>query len=599
MHISRLSIENFRNFKHLDVSLGEKTVVVGENNVGKSNLFFALRLLFDPGLPDIARQLRVEDFWDGYSDPVKSKITIKVVAELQGFEDNVRALAVLQRYLVPGTAEPTARFTYVFRARALLASGEPSSLNDYEFRVFGGVDEANGPCHDVRKWLPLDLLPALRDAESDLSSWRRSPLRPLIQRLQVDDESLRAIADAIDTATEELKAQADVQVLEKAIESRLRTMIGGMSSLAPSLGFTSTNPDRLLRELDMFVDGAAKRPIEEMSLGFLNVLYLLLLSLELERKEEKQRTREYAPRNRRARSASASLMFKDCSSETSFGVSLPLLLTTHSPHIASVTPLPSILLLRRDRADAHSVGNSAAGVPLTQQEIADLERYLDATRAEMLFARGIIFVEGAAEVFLVPEIAAQMGVHLDEHGITVCSVHGTDFAPYVKLVGADGLAIPHVVVTDGDCFDDDAGKHQSRGLRRAIRIAAHHGTPEDELTDLYDDGEWTSLRLRLGEASCFVGTSTLELDLIDAGLLPEVREALSDLGAPEPLLQDLDEAIRTGSALHPDGRVRLMRVLGRLGKGRFAQRLAATVDARQAPAYIRDAITRISHLVEA
>ena len=65
MHLSRIVIENFRNFSKLDVALDGNVVVVGENKVGKSNLMHALRLLFDPSLPDSARELGLADFWDG------------------------------------------------------------------------------------------------------------------------------------------------------------------------------------------------------------------------------------------------------------------------------------------------------------------------------------------------------------------------------------------------------------------------------------------------------------------------------------------------------------------------------------------------------
>jgi putative ATP-dependent endonuclease of the OLD family len=48
MHISRLSVKTFRNFRHLDVSIGNGvTCLIGENNSGKTNLFHAIRLLLD------------------------------------------------------------------------------------------------------------------------------------------------------------------------------------------------------------------------------------------------------------------------------------------------------------------------------------------------------------------------------------------------------------------------------------------------------------------------------------------------------------------------------------------------------------------------
>ncbi len=69
MHLSRIKIENFRNFSLLDVELAGNVVVVGENRVGKSNLLYALRLVLDPTLPDSARELSLSDFWDGLETP--------------------------------------------------------------------------------------------------------------------------------------------------------------------------------------------------------------------------------------------------------------------------------------------------------------------------------------------------------------------------------------------------------------------------------------------------------------------------------------------------------------------------------------------------
>ena len=129
---------------------------------------------------------------------------------------------------------------------------------------------------------------------------------------------------------------------------------------------------------------------------------------------------------------------------------LTTILTTHSPHIASIAPLRSLVLLRRDGAGDRTVGVSTAKTPLTAADEADLQRYIDVTRGELFFARGIILVEGDAERFLVPAFAEALDIRLDQRGISVCSVGGTNFAPYVKLLGPAGLAIPHVVLTDLD-----------------------------------------------------------------------------------------------------------------------------------------------------
>ncbi len=87
MYLSRIAISNFRNFSELDVALSGNVVVVGENRVGKSNLLYALRLIFDASLPDCARQLMIADFWDGLDKP-GSEDVIEVIVELKDFEDD-------------------------------------------------------------------------------------------------------------------------------------------------------------------------------------------------------------------------------------------------------------------------------------------------------------------------------------------------------------------------------------------------------------------------------------------------------------------------------------------------------------------------------
>ncbi|MGC2330726.1 MAG: AAA family ATPase, partial [Candidatus Acidiferrales bacterium] len=100
MWLSRITIKNFRNFKFLDVKLGEHAVVLGENKVGKTNLLFALRLILDPSLADSARRLRFDDFWDGLRRPLTTEDIIEVSAEFRGFEKSENLLAVLADNLV-------------------------------------------------------------------------------------------------------------------------------------------------------------------------------------------------------------------------------------------------------------------------------------------------------------------------------------------------------------------------------------------------------------------------------------------------------------------------------------------------------------------
>ena len=279
MELARISISNFRNFAALDVSLAGNVVVVGENRVGKSNLLYALRLLLDPTLPDSARQLAFSDFWDGLDVPAAdNKITIAV--EITDFEGNLDVLAVLTDYRLADDPQRV-RLVYEFRSHPGLA-GAPESEDDFEFVCYGGQDEAKRFGHDLRRRLTLEVLPALRDVERDLGVWRRSPLRPLIEKAfgAVDADDVREIADAVHEATKKLAEFVEVDSLQQDIGALFVRMSGERQDIKPRLGFGPTDPSRLYRSLRLLID-EGKRDIGDASLGSANLVFLTLKMLEL------------------------------------------------------------------------------------------------------------------------------------------------------------------------------------------------------------------------------------------------------------------------------------------------------------------------------
>ena len=50
MKISSLHIKGFRNFDDEEITFQDKTLIIGANDVGKTNLIYALRLLFDKSI---------------------------------------------------------------------------------------------------------------------------------------------------------------------------------------------------------------------------------------------------------------------------------------------------------------------------------------------------------------------------------------------------------------------------------------------------------------------------------------------------------------------------------------------------------------------
>ncbi len=638
MKISFVRIRNFRNFRNLEVELDHIAVIVGENASGKSNFLEAVRLVLDPSLSDQDRILSKDDFWDGDPQTVSAFYGTCIEVTIRISDMDNKLLSLLHDPAIPvdkHKQEPVAEISYRFEPDITKkVKSKDARATDYTFNFYrlkpknlkmaeiltdnwAESHELIKNMSEIRRRLVFLVIPALRDIENSLLSWRRSPLRRLIERLELpQDKDFIAVTSELKETTQNLRGIPVVENLEFDMRKRLYKMLRGVYQVAPRLGFAPVDEAQLSRSLRLFVDGDRWRSVSSTSLGIANILFLTLLNLDAEKRKNEEN--EYVILSIEEPEAHLHPQLQRLVYRDYFDLveesGQPMIVTTHSPHIASVAPLSSILLIKK--CGSESKAFSTADLALEEIEKRDLRRYLDNTKSEIFFARGVILVEGIAEVFLVQAFAKGIKISeisqdegnklleekqasLDQFGISICSIGGVGFRPYVKFLSS--LNIPFVVITDGDEYIDETGSTKFMGLKRGIDLVSCIDSQKGKKLSLcYEDGKVNCVRKLLASSGIFVNRSTLEIELLQSGHGNSFMETFLAIGIGENLKVKIStwiDEIISGDCNNSQKAIK--ELMSRIenypcyGKGRFAQILADKINPIQVPGYISEAIQYI------
>lgn len=621
MRISYVSVENFRNFRSCEVTLGQNVVLVGENKAGKTNFIEALRLVLDPSLSDMDRHLTEEDFWDG-KPPFRNN-TIKIAIRLTDFASDPHPdylpLSLLNgNCIVDPSPNPVAQLTYLYFNAKEIDHPEQSGPDDYDFAIYPGDNpEDSFNIREFRRNIPLQVIEPIRDIARDTRAWRRSPLRQLVELTGIEIEQLEPFAGRVREISNDVLSLDELSELQGAIRERLEEMVGELYAIDPRLGLNATTAKSLEQDLRLFAEGDKRRTLERTSLGLQNALYLTLLALFLER----QKIRRAKSQERFVPIVALEepeahlhphlqrLVFNDFLTKAQEREQ-PVIISTHSPHLASVAKVKDLVLARNcgergcDLRSAHGFITQ-----LAPRDRRDLDRFLDITKSEMLFSKGVILVEGDVEMLLVRKFAQIMGKPLDEYGIALCNSYGTNFSLIATL--AHQFGIPFLILTDGDPEQDYTGLERGVDtLRRIVEPSLYL-----KLKSKYHTGDHEIIRRYLRWSGIFVNDWTLEPTLLDAGLHEELKKTFTELGA------EMGVAVRAGANhiddyLEQPTKEMMKKILGSIAdtrwqKGRFAHRLvrhiAEKADELQdegdretiVPEYMRSGIRYIVRRVEA
>jgi len=550
VRLARVALKGFRGLD-VDVELAAPLgVIVGPNNTGKSAVIDALRSVLTPSAGRLGqRWIQASDFTTAGSDGgPATQLQISVLLAEIGAAERGRLLSLL----APSMGLDMGRLT-------LRSSISPKGR--VTTRFYGGDFDHVEVEPMAREALQFVYLPALRDAAGDLRPGQGNRLPGLISSFapagHPDRAALVTIAEDANTQLSTVHAIVESAA---AIQNRLDGMTGsGPFAHVSKLRFSEPQYERVIAALQALAGTKIAAELFQNGLGYNNLLYIAVLLAALAEDSEAALSILLVEEPEAHLHPQLQALLMQYLEQLSVGKT-QVVATSHSPQFASSAETRRITVLTRPDSSSSATAHPLMRADLDKKEAAHLRRFLDVTKSALLFAEGVILVEGTAEQLLMPGLAQRVGVRLSEHGISVISVDGVGFNPFANLFTPNGLPCRCAIISDSDpSTDKDGTIHRESAVAR-------------KLQDMASD------RRHVGLAE-----NTLEWDL-----------AKANHHSPDVLLRALCEIhpklsgdlLGSHADSSPDGFATDFLAAMKDEKGRFAQELADLLDAEPAVAFV-------------